>query len=128
MKSIFYICLIFTIISCSYSYKKNCDSVRNGHFIFNSSSTKKSYLIDRNDSVQYETRKENGRRWRFKITWIGECKYNLNYLDQDKGDTDEVFFKELDFKILKVSKRYYVFSMSVPNIKKELVDTIWKLN
>ena len=126
MKNLLYSFLIFTFIACTARVKPKCDSVRTGKFIFNPGFSNRTYLIDRNDSFQIEKRKEDGRRWRFKIHWPENCHYHLTYLDQDKGDTEKVDFKEVDCKILEISDWYYVFSMSVPNMKNGIIDTMWK--
>jgi hypothetical protein len=109
----------------------DCSKYKTGVFSYHFKSDGKIlyYTLTRSDSFQIEKNDQNGNISKFKINWIGNCTYELSFLEGT-----ELLPKELlDMKkrliirttILESGKNYYLFK-STGNVTSHILqDTIW---
>jgi hypothetical protein len=118
-----------TFNACGVKHEdSDCGRFHAGKFIYVSKSDGSVYTVIRNDSVQVETNKANGRVIRSKIKWTNPCEFRLEYLDRNfKGDDSLLAFIQahpLHVTILKANDDYCIFSASVENMEKVIIDTL----
>ena len=91
----------------------DCKSVRTGKFKLINEELNLRYLIERNDSVQFETKLTTGEKSQYRIIWTGKCEYELEILS---GPEELMaFFKDRNLKveILEVTKDEYKFRSTI---------------
>lgn len=85
-------------------------------------------IIGRNDSIQTETTNKTGYVVRARIKWIGNCVYELTYLEQTTASKDSIMplvqANPLRNEILHTSEDYYVFKSSMKGTGMTLIDTL----
>lgn len=108
--------------------KMDCSQFRTGKFMFHLDKSSGAYIIDRNDSIQTEQNAINGGTTRFKIKWISDCVYNLDYIDQHYTTADSMADAlktlTLQTRIVATGKDYYVFESNIIGGDKIFRDTI----
>ena len=124
---------IYLLNSCvSSNQTPDCEMYKTGRFELHSKINNSITTIDRHDSIQIETNKNNGDVVKAIIRWSGNCEYELSYLSEQSPSQDTIasFIKSTQLKtvILKADKDYYVFKSSIEGSSMTLIDTIWVLH
>lgn len=121
---------IVCIYSCK-NYKINCSKIKTGIFVQYSKINNKTFVIERNDTLQTEKDLTSGQILINKIKWISPCSYLLTPVETNnltKDNTTE-FFKANPIKIdiVEVKNTYYIFSSRIDSANKSLFirDTIF---
>ncbi len=100
MKSII---ILLSLLLCSLSYSQNdtaqhdCKKFHKG--TFQMISKKQKIMIFRDATTQTETNLKTGEEYKYKISWINDCKYQLEPFKENEGDEDffngQVFMGEI---------------------------------
>jgi hypothetical protein len=110
----------------------DCAKVRTGVFYFYPAmDSSRSYIINRNDTVQEEIDVKDGDTSYYRVQWKNDCEFGLIFI----RDTEKMPEEKREFmathtvycEVLKVTKKYYVFKgrmdpdpgMDIP------ADTLW---
>jgi hypothetical protein len=123
-----FFCLL-SLSSCAPQPEKvDCSKFRKGRFLYHSEYDHSTTTIERNDSIQTETKNESGYFLKMKIRWTSDCDYELTFLDEIKTPTDSApdYFKmhPLNTKILRSTSNYYIFESKMEGIPQSLIDTL----
>ena len=124
------IAVIVLLVSCVPPKSSNdCDKLKKGKFKLYSKIDNTSWIIDRQDSIQYETNLKTGEVTIMQITWIAQCEYQLLRLNntEKKGDSliSAIRKKPLLTKVTAIAKDYYVFESHKEGIPMRYSDTLW---
>jgi hypothetical protein len=119
-----------SVPSCTYLNNGKCEQFRNGKFIFRPHDQHGdiSFLITREDSIQTETEVGTEYYSKYRVHWIGDCKYELILLETSFPFPDSIqnIQKTVPFEteIITHAKEYYIFKShrdgSIP-----MTDTMW---
>jgi hypothetical protein len=87
-KFLFYIS--FLLFSCNFQDEKhelkiNCNKFKTGAFFNLVDGDTTLYRLDRSDTIQKETIVRTGEFVNLKIKWIGQCEYELSFLNRCRG-------------------------------------------
>jgi hypothetical protein len=137
MKPIYLFAFTFLLVSCSDQEDIPCTQFRQGNFYIKPSSTITGFSIERTDSMQVETNNRNGVKKNYSLTWINDCEYQLQLVDEEMGNEGSRLFNRGIFdslnripgntRIIATSKDYYVFEMKKKGIDLVYTDTAWVL-
>ncbi len=107
-----------------------CEKYRKGDFYYHIPNSPANYIIkvQRNDTLQIETAQPGGVTARLKVNWIGECTFELQFIDGSLSNekSGEIAKKLIvHTTILEGTDKYYI-SMSTNNMNGSiLTDTMW---
>lgn len=108
-----------------------CSTIKTGAFYFYPEKGQKAFAIIRDDSMQKEINIKAGDTTFWKVNWQSDCMFNLKFIRKSQAisDVEKSFYKSHTtvFKILEVTKDYYVFKAGLDSINnaKMLTDTLW---
>lgn len=113
--------LIAALLSCKEKKQLiDCSKFKTGKFEFRAPDMIHKYLLERNDSIQFEEDLNLGRKMKFKVNWVEPCVYDLEFISVINGDSDNIIsmFKNNKFPVVRTqiiegSKNYYVSKSSV---------------
>ncbi len=120
--------LVLVIFSCNQAKEAtcNCELFKNGNFIHKSAGM--TFLIKRQDSIQFETDPIKGYFSKLVIKWTDKCNYQRLSLESTFPFSDSIqnIRKTIPIKvqIISTGKDYYVFKAHRDN-SPFLTDTIW---
>ncbi len=118
----------FFMLSCSQS-EPNCTLIKRGHFYYFSKILRDKVLVERNDSMQSESR--GGKVVsKSKILWKSNCSYEMyvNLLNDNLSKDDSIFASiPIKVEIVSITKGFYVCksSMKRADLSIEMKDTIY---
>lgn len=94
----------------------DCRNFKTGVFLLSDTAQNLSYRIERNDSLQIETRIGSGDTSRYKVTWRNDCEYELRIVAG--GEEIMEFYKDkvLEIRIIETFEDSYKFKGSVKGI------------
>jgi hypothetical protein len=127
------VCVIF-LLACTSANKHNaCEKFKTGTFIYNirnpNGQIGRTFLINRNDSIQIETDKASGETSKLSVTWIDKCTYALRILESTFNFPDSIqkLRKKVPIKntILSTTATYCIFEARREGINYILIDTLW---
>jgi hypothetical protein len=110
----------------------DCSRVKNGNFYFYPVNTQKGFRVDRKGAVQSEINLETRDTSFWKVNWENDCAFDLKFIRKSQAisDDEKSFYSAhvTVFKILSVTKDYYVFKAGLDSItdKSVLTDTLWR--
>jgi hypothetical protein len=112
--------------------EKDCASVLNGQFRYQPGGKGTVYTISRKDSLQTETKIENGERSMWRVRWLDPCNFTLSSIGVNRPwiEGEEQFWKmhKVVVRVLQVTDQYYVFESSLDSLALlhyYLKDTAW---
>ena len=112
--------------------QRDCQNVRNGKYYFQPRNSSKKFLVIRTDSIQKEVEVNSHDTSYWKINWITDCSFTLEFGNSTKNLTiqEKSFYasRKVVVKIVTVTKDYYSFKVDFDSISsRSLSDTLWML-
>lgn len=110
--------------------REGCERFRNGKFIFKLKGQPfpVNFLIERKDSLQYETETISGKTSKLSVKWTGNCSYEMKMLETSFNLPDSIqrIRRTVPFntEIISWTKEYYIFKSARGNAP-ALTDTMW---
>jgi hypothetical protein len=120
--------IALTFLSCNVSF--DCAKYKNGKFYMYSAISKNKIIIERKDTLQFETDTGTGLVTKSKIDWTNPCEYKMTDISSNKTDKDGVdsFFSitPITVTIVSTGKGFYVFRTKVDSADKhvDISDTV----
>lgn len=110
--------------------QRDCQSVRKGKFYFQPKNSGKKYFIIRTAFIQKEVEVNSIDTSYWKIKWIADCKFTLEFSHKTgKMTVEEKSYytsHKLLVEILNVKKNYYSFKADLDSISgRPSIDTLW---
>jgi len=106
----------------------NCERFRNGKFdaYYTFEDEKIHCVIERNDSIQYETSLPKGTRHKLLVRWSSPCVYELKLTESTDPNfgSIESYTVWTRMEIINCTDNYYVYQASRGN-SPMLMDTLW---
>jgi hypothetical protein len=128
---LFYI-LSLPLFFCNFSIsREGCERFKNGKFIFHYKGLdgNTDILIDRNDSIQTEITKSTGDFTKSSVKWTDKYRFELTLLESTFSPLDSIKkigkIIPLKAEILSCTNDYYLVKISMDNIDREEIDTMW---
>jgi len=121
----FLILLIFLPV-LSFAQDLDCTRFKTGKYVLKDEARQMESLIIRNDTIQMEFMDGPDPKAKFKVTWVSECKYDLDILD---GPEDMVSFygkMTLHIEIVETYESSYKFKAAFDGYP-ELTDIMHKI-
>ena len=109
-----------------------CQDVRNGNYYFQPRNSSKKFLVIRTDSIQKEVEFNSYDTTYWKINWITECSFTLEFANSTKNITiqEKSFYasRRVVVNVITVTKDYYSFKVDFDSISsRTLTDTLWMM-
>lgn len=126
-----FLILVTAFFSCN-EKSLDCQSIKKGIFYSHYQGSEELYKTIRSDSLQQEINLTKGDTSLWKIKWISDCKYSVQYVSGIQMESKEMeqFYRSATFiaTVIKVKPDYYVFSADVTTSKQrlEIRDTVWR--
>jgi hypothetical protein len=137
MRTVYLIISILLFVSCSDQETTSCADHKKGNFYTNTKNNISGFSMERTDSIQVEKNTRTGLEKNYFITWINDCEYQLQLIDEQKsGEGLRIFNKGIFDSLSKLpsttviiatSKDYYVFETRKKGIDLVYRDTAWVL-
>lgn len=122
--------ILFLFASCEQKVL-DCRTLKNGKFLYHWKFGKEgvSYLIMREDSLQWEINQKTRDTSTYLVRWKGECSYDL-YFQKNSNDSINLHRKKSDSlpvktEILAITDNYYLFKAQQADLAFALTDTLW---
>ena len=115
--------LLFSIgvsLTISYGQEIDCPSVKTGKFKLVDEELGFSYLIERNDSIQIETKLDTEVKTYFKISWIDPCNYELKIVQGEAEIMEYYKTRNLKVQITKITPQGYAYTARIDGVDREL--------
>lgn len=134
LTNLFCLIIIFSLGAITVQCQKetvNCEALKTGIFYSYPKNSMEQYVIKRIGDFQYETNPGNRDSIVYKIQWLHNCKYTLQFIScSAKLPADETAFWEkhkLAYEITDVGKDYYTFKGYIDKSSNVAIqsDTIW---
>lgn len=108
MKTMKFLILLLSLnfFSCN-AQERDCSEFKTGIFKF-ADSKYVDYVVERNDSIQYEKNNKNGRIIKGSVDWIDDCKYVLTFISDNQGDTT-IVGKKIIVNIVSITDKGYIY-------------------
>lgn len=110
---------------------KDCAKIKNGKFYYYSKTSRDKVNIERQGNVQLEEDTKTGQVLKNKLTWTGDCSYELyiNALSEDKLNKIDslISITPTLVEITDVNSDYYVCMWKLTVLNKDFqgIDTIY---
>jgi hypothetical protein len=124
---------IFLFNSCNQrTTRLDCTDYHKGRFRIRGQGID-SYLMERNDSLQYEWNTRKGTETLYRIRWISDCEYELmlrNPTGQDGSGgkdalLDSIMKMPSRVTIITATPSYCIFEVRKKGMSMVLTDTMW---
>ena len=99
-----------TLSSCN-AQRKDCSNFKSGTFRF-ADAKYVDYIVERNDSIQYEKNNKSGRIIKGSVKWIDHCKYTLTYISDNQGDAS-IIGKTIIVRIVNITAKGYMYEAQI---------------
>jgi len=92
--------LLILLLSFNTDPDPGCAKFKKGNFFYKSINDTELYRVERDDSIQKETRVSSGDYILLKILWVNPCEYDLTFLSQHILKSDSIIkpIQELKLK------------------------------
>ena len=116
---------------CKCQDKAICKELKSGIFNSYPKNSSDHYLINRSDEFQKEVNTKTGDTVLWKINWISDCTYSLQYISGSEKVTPELseFYKQhkVVYQIQIATADYYIFKASADKASNTVfqTDTVW---
>jgi hypothetical protein len=123
--------LLMLLFSCN-ERDANCSPIKGGIFFSKPRGSDTWYKTIRHDSLQQEINLNTGDTSLWKVTWLSDCKYSVQYISGIHMESKEMdqFYRAATFvaTVTSVTPDCYVFSAEATASKQHIVysDTAWK--
>jgi hypothetical protein len=98
------------ILFLSCNQKPDCKSFKIGKFELVDTVSNRRFVIERNDSIQFEYSSQSKDTTKFQVTWTSDCEYYLTAISGNQQIIDFYKGKKLVINILETNANSYVFS------------------
>ena len=126
--------IAFTLPLCMFGQpitSNDCNKIKCGTFYFYPINAQSGFVVIRKNSMQEEINLETSDTSFWEVNWKNTCEFNLKFIrkNQPMSDEEKTFYSShiSVFKVLKVTKKYYVFNAGLDSLNSAnaLTDTLW---
>lgn len=109
-----------------------CDKIKEGFFYFYPAKTQQAFAVVREGAIQKEINLKTNDTSFWKVNWENDCVFNVKFIRKSHpiSDDEKSFYNShiTVFKILKITKNYYLFKGALDSISNAnvLTDTMWR--
>jgi len=109
----------------------DCNTIKEGTFYFYPENAQKAFVIVRKGTMQTEINLKTNDTSFWEVKWEKDCAFDVKFIRKSHSiSDDELSFYNSHttvFKVLRITKDYYVFKGGLDSISKAniLTDTMW---
>jgi hypothetical protein len=109
-----------------------CNKIKEGTFYFYPANAQKAFAVVREGAIQKEINLNTNDTSFWKVNWENDCVFSVKFIRKSHpmSDDEKSFYNShiTVFKILTITKEYYVFKAGLDSISNAniLTDTMWR--